>query len=69
MQYTIYPCTELFLEKIMKKIRAVAKQTEMKIVSIDKIDRPEKATYLINGYDTIIILEHIPNKKKYRFGL
>ena len=69
MQYTIYPCTELFLEKIMKKIRAVAKQTEMKIVSIDKIDRPEKATYLINGYDTIIILEHIPNKKKYGFGL
>lgn len=69
MQYTIYPCTEPFLEKMIKKIFTVAKETEMKITSIDKIDRPEKATWEINGYDTIIILENIPKKKKYGFGL
>jgi len=69
MQYTIYPCTEPFLEKMMKKIRTVAKETEMKITSVDTSVKMEASAGYPAIYDTIIILEHIPEKKKYGFGL
>ena len=69
MQYTIYPCTEFRLERIMKEIRTIIKKTEMKITFVDMIIKTQASAEDPAIYDTIIVIEHIPKKKKYGFGL
>jgi len=54
---------------MMKKIRTVAKQTEMKIVSIDTEIKVEASAGYPAIYNTIIELEHLPKKVQYGFGL
>ena len=69
MEYILYPCSEVFYKKMLKKIKVVAKQTKMKIVSIDIEIKMEASAGHPAIYNSIIKLKHLPEKKQYGFNL